>query len=209
VAGTSNPARVRNGVVKGVLTRSSRGRVITAGSHAAAFHAADHALDGCSHASLHSHAELLSIGGVEVHTKMKRSNIYRLIKLGLFPAPIHMGGSKWDAAEIEEYILRLKEERDRKFGPNKFVPRPGIQSGQDADGLNGSLPDHRLGASVGLPPSTLRVLGPELCSALKMLKVDIPELYLDSASWNVSLAVMKVELSPVGNTNGMIKAKKC
>ncbi len=155
-----------------------------------------------------SHTELLSIGEVEVRARMKRSNIYRLIQLGLFPAPIHLGGSKWDAAEVEEYIQRRKEERDLKFGPNKFVPRPGILSGLDANGLNGSLPDHRVGTSVILPLSNLRVLNPELCLALKMLKVDIPELYLDSALWGVSLAVIKVELSPVRHTNLMPKAKK-
>lgn len=98
------------------------------------------------------HTELLSIGKVEVRTRMKRSNIYRSIQLGLFPAPIHLGGSKWDAAEVEEYIQRRKEERDRKFGTNKFVPRPGILSGQDAYDLNGSLPDRGLEASV-VPPS--------------------------------------------------------
>ena len=76
------------------------------------------------------------------------------------------------------------------------MPRPGILSGQDGDGLNGPLSDRKLGASIAPPPSNLRVLSPELCSALKTLKVDIPELYLDSASWNVSLAVIKVELSP-------------
>lgn len=155
-----------------------------------------------------SPTELLSIGEVEVRTHMKRSNIYRLIQLGLFPAPIHLGGAKWDAAEVEEYIQRRKEERDRQLGRNKFVPRPGILSGQDADGLNGLLPDRKLGASIAPPPSNLRVLSPELCSALKMLKVDIPELYLDSASWNVSLAVIKAELSPAPQTKISPKGKK-
>jgi predicted DNA-binding transcriptional regulator AlpA len=164
-------------------------------------------MEVCMSAST-SPTELLSIRQVEGRVKMKQSNIYRLIQLGLFPAPIHLGGSKWDAAEIEEYIQKKKDERDRLRGGNKFVPRPEILSGQDADGLNGSLPEHKLGASITPSPSSLRVLSPELCSALKMLKVDIPELYLDSASWNVSVAVIKVELSPTRQTNVIPKAKK-
>jgi len=135
---------------------------------------------------------------------MKRSNIYRLIQLGLFPAPTHLGGSKWIATEVDEAIERLKDERDRKHGPNKFVPRPSILAALE----NGALP----GVEPASPSSRLqqevRMLSPELSAALRMLKVDIPELYLDSASWNVSLAVIRVELYPARQTNVTPKSKK-
>ena len=155
-----------------------------------------------------SPTDLLLIDEVQARTRMKRSKIYRLIQQGLFPAPIHSGGSKWVGAEVEEYIQRRKEERDHQLGQNKFVPRLGILSSQGADGINGSFPDRKPGASITPAPSNLRMLNPEVCSALKMLKVDIPELYLDSASWTVSLAVIKIDLSRNMQTSAMPKAKK-
>jgi hypothetical protein len=60
--------------------------------------------------------------------------------------------------------------------------------------LGGSSSDGQAGTSASQPPSTVRVLSPELSAALTMLKVDVPELYLDSKDWNVSLAVITVEL---------------
>jgi hypothetical protein len=60
--------------------------------------------------------------------------------------------------------------------------------------LSGSSSDGQAGTSASQPPSTVRVLSPELSAALTMLKVDVPELYLDSKDWKVSLAVITVEL---------------
>jgi predicted DNA-binding transcriptional regulator AlpA len=152
--------------------------------------------------------DLLILQQVEERTKMKRSNIYRLIQLGQFPAPIHLGGSKWIAAEVDEAIERLKEDRDRKNGLNKFVPRPVILNGQGARALSGSFSAGMRETSASQRPSTLRMLEPELCQALKMLKLDIPELYLDPAVWNVSLAVIKVELPPAQPTTPGPKRKR-
>jgi len=153
-------------------------------------------------------ADLLSIEQVEVLALMKRSNIYRLIKLGLFPAPIHMGGSKWSRAEVEECIQRRKDERDRQIGGNKFTPRPAILSGEGTDALNGSSPDGKPETVAGPNPSTFRMLAPELCQALRMLKLDIPELYLDPNDWDVTLAVITVRRSPVQQPKTRPKAKK-
>lgn len=153
-------------------------------------------------------ADLLTLEQVEERTHMKRSNIYRLIPLGRFPAPIHLGGSKWIAAEVDEAIERLKEDRDRKNGPNKFVPRPAILNGQGARALNGSFSAGKPETSASQPPSTVRMLEPELCQALRMLKLDIPELYLDPSVWNVSLAVIKVELSPAQSAKKDSKGKR-
>lgn len=139
---------------------------------------------------------------------MKRSNIYRLIQLGLFPAPIHLGGSKWIAAEVEEFIRRLQDERDRQRGENKFAPRPAILSGQMVGAADGSLSGANVGTSAAPPASTVRMLEPEICQALRMLKLDIPELYQDPAVWSVSLAVMSVKLSPARQANKVPKGKK-
>ena len=139
-------------------------------------------------------ADLMRIDKVEEYVGMKSSNIYRLIGLGLFPAPIHSGGSRWIRAEVDEYIERKKEARDRERGQNKFAPRPAILTAQGT-ALNGSFSGSKPGSPAALPPSTIRVLSPELVEALRLLKVDIPELSLDPTAWNVSLAVIKVELS--------------
>ena len=140
--------------------------------------------------------ELIKIAEVEVRTKMKRANIYRLIQLGQFPAPIHLGGARWRAEEIEEFIQRRTEERDRDRGGNNFVPRPVILFGYGSGAPSGPLFEQEPGITPSQPSSTVRILEPELCQALRMLKLDVPELYLDPAVWNVSLAVVKVELSP-------------
>lgn len=138
--------------------------------------------------------QLLKLCEVEDRTHMGQSNIYRLIALGLFPAPIHLGGSKWIAAEVDEFIERKKDERDRQRGENKFSPRPAILTGQ-GPALNGSFSGTKPGSPPVAPPSTIRMLSPEMVEALRTLHIDIPELYLDPAAWNVSLAVIKVELS--------------
>ena len=151
--------------------------------------------------------ELMTMGQLEPYVGMKRSNVHRLIGLQLFPAPIHLGGSKWIRAEVDEYILRKQDERDRERGPNKFAPRPAILTAQGT-ALNGSIPGSKPGSQAALPPSTIRVLSPELLEALRLLKVDIPELSLDPTAWNVSLAVITVELAsaqPVKNDSNRRK----
>jgi predicted DNA-binding transcriptional regulator AlpA len=154
------------------------------------------------------YTELLDIEEVERRTVMGQSNIYRLIKLGLFPAPIHFGGAKWIAAEVEEYIQRCVEKRDRERGGNKFVPRPSILSGNGSGAPNGALSEDKLGTTPGQPASAVRMLGPELCEALRMLKADIPELYLDPTVCQVVLAVIKVDLPTAQPVNMSPKRKK-
>jgi len=152
--------------------------------------------------------ELWEIDEVEKRTKMKSSNIYRLIKLGQFPAPIHLGGAKWIAAEVEEYIQRRADERDHELGGNKFVPRPSILSGNASGVPDGVRPEDKPGTTPGQPASTVRMLGPELCEALRMLKADIPELYVDPAACNVFLAVIKVDLPSASPATNRPKGKK-
>jgi predicted DNA-binding transcriptional regulator AlpA len=154
------------------------------------------------------HPKLLTIAEVETRTKMKRSNIYRLIELGQFPAPIHLGGARWRADEVEEFIQRRTEERDRERGGNNFVPRSAILSGSITSGQNGALSRGKTEITPSQQPSTVRMLGLELCEALRILKVDIPELYLDTAAFNVFLAVVKVELPSVPPANSGSKGKK-
>jgi predicted DNA-binding transcriptional regulator AlpA len=155
--------------------------------------------------------EVLAIAEVELRASIKKSSIYSLIKRGLFPPPltIGVGGSRWIAREVDEYIARRRDERDRQRGVNKFAPRPAILSGRGTTVLDGFFSDGKPGTPASLPPSTVRMLPPEVSEALRILKVDIPELYLDSASWNVSLAVVKVQVSPVGQTRIDTKGKKC
>ena len=150
-----------------------------------------------------SSPELLSIRRVQDRTGMGRSNIYRLMVLGLFPRPIQLGGSKWIASEVDEFIQQRKDERDRQHGQNNFAPRPSILSGLDE-----SLSHNKPRTSAGPLPSTIRMLGPELCDALRMLNLDIPEVYLDPETWTVSLAVIKIELSPSHPTRKAPKGEK-
>jgi predicted DNA-binding transcriptional regulator AlpA len=151
--------------------------------------------------------ELLTLAEVELRTKMKSSNIYRLIKLGLFPCPIKFGGAKWIAAEVEEYVQRQIEERDRERDPNNFVPRPSILSGNSMS-ANGARSQEKPGITPAQPASTVRMLDPQLCEALRLLKVDIPELYVDPAACNVVLAVIKVDLPSAQQVNTSSKGKK-
>ena len=154
------------------------------------------------------YTELLEIEEVEQRTKMKSSNIYRLIQLGEFPAPIHFGGSKWIAAEVEEYIQRCIEKRDRERGGNKFVPRASILSGDPTGTPNGAWSEDKPGVTPGQPASAVRMLGPDLVDALRLLKVDVPELYLDPATCNVVLAVIKVDLPSAQPAKPAAKGKK-
>jgi predicted DNA-binding transcriptional regulator AlpA len=118
--------------------------------------------------------ELLTIGEVEVRSKMKRSWIYQLIKLRKFPAPIHLGGSKWIAAEVEEYVQRRIEERDRQHGENNFVPRAQILQFQPTGHRNAPPSMAGVVDSATANESTLRVVHPTLCDALRTLRIDIP-----------------------------------
>jgi predicted DNA-binding transcriptional regulator AlpA len=152
--------------------------------------------------------ELLTIEEVEERTKMGHSWIYELIKRGEFPAPIHMGGSKWVAFEVEEFIQRRKDERDLKYGQSKFAPRARILHFQ-TDGAR-SAPISMIGVvdSVTANESTLRVLGAGLCAALRTLRIDIPELYLDQDSWQVNLLVMKIDRKQAKPMKNGLKRKK-
>ena len=154
------------------------------------------------------YTDLLDIQEVERRTKMKSSNIYRLVKLSQFPAPIHLGGAKWIAAEVEEYIQRLEEERDRGRGGNKFAPRPSILVGNPSGAPSGASSEDQPGTTPGQPTSTVRMLDPEICDALRLLKVDIPELYVDPTACNVVLAVIKVDLPLAQPEKPAAKAKK-
>lgn len=154
------------------------------------------------------YTELLDIEEVEKRTKMKRSNIYRLIQLGKFPAPIHLGGAKWFAAEVEEYIQRCADVRDRELGGNKFAPRPSILSGNVSGAPSGALSEGKCRTTPGQPASAVRMLGPELCEALRILKADIPELYLSPTVCNVVLAVIKVDLPSAPPANNRPNGKK-
>lgn len=152
-------------------------------------------------------ADLLTLKQLEPYVHMKSSNIYRLIAQKRFPAPLSLGGSKWIRAEVDEYIQRCKDERDRQRGENKFAPRSAILSNQQP-ALNGSIPGSKPGSPAVAPPSTIRILGPEIVEALRLLKLDIPELSLDPTAWNVSLAVVKVELASSQPAKQASKHKK-
>jgi predicted DNA-binding transcriptional regulator AlpA len=106
---------------------------------------------------------------------MGKSNIYRLMALGMFPRPIQLGGSKWVASEVEESIQLRKHERDRQHSRDGFAPRPDIFPGQGG-AMNESISGIQPGTSASQLASTVRMLSPELCDALRMLKLDIPEL---------------------------------
>jgi predicted DNA-binding transcriptional regulator AlpA len=138
-------------------------------------------------------SELLTIGEVLARAKMKSSWLYELIKRGEFPAAIHLGGSKWLRAEVDEAIAQRVEERNREHGQNKFFPRARVFPFQPNGAGNAPLSVAAVMESATANESTLRVLSPELCDALRTLRIDIPELYLDEDSWRVDLLIMKVE----------------
>jgi len=109
-------------------------------------------------------------------------------------------------SEVDEYLERNKEARDRERGPNKFSPRPAILTAQGT-ALNGSFSGNKPVSPAGRPP-TIRILGPEMVEALRLLKIDIPELSLDPAARNVSLAVVKMELASASPEKKDSKRKK-
>jgi len=152
--------------------------------------------------------DVLTIEEVEVRTKMKHSRIYELIRLGEFPAPIRLGGSKWIKAEVEEYKQRKIEERDRERGGNKFVPRAQLLQCPPTGNRSTQLSAAEAVASAAATESTLRVLRPELCAALRTLKIDIPELYLDQNAWQVNILVMKTDRKPDQTPKDTLKLKR-
>lgn len=59
---------------------------------------------------------LLRLAEVIELTGMKKSTIYRLIKEGQFPAPIHPAGTRiscWSASDVEKWVAKqIATERD-------------------------------------------------------------------------------------------------
>ena len=58
---------------------------------------------------------LLRLPEVEAAVGLKKTTIYDHIKKGLFPAPVKTGAGQingWVSDEIQEYIERLKAERE-------------------------------------------------------------------------------------------------
>lgn len=53
--------------------------------------------------------------------------------------------------------------------------------------------------------STPRVLSLDLCNALRALRVDVPELYLDQGDWQVNLLVMKIDVKMAPPLEGKLK----
>ena len=53
---------------------------------------------------------------VEQRTGLRRSEIYRRVSLGTFPAPVKLGerASAWDSREIDKWIADRIAERDAK-----------------------------------------------------------------------------------------------
>ena len=62
--------------------------------------------------------ELLTAKNVCAKGKFHRSSFYRLMALGLMPAPLKFGASsRWDAAEIDAAIQALADRRKPKPQP--------------------------------------------------------------------------------------------
>ncbi|MGH8183894.1 MAG: helix-turn-helix transcriptional regulator [Rhodanobacteraceae bacterium] len=59
---------------------------------------------------------LLRLPQVKAQTGLSRSELYRRIGMGAFPAPIKIGAraSAWSSAEIERWIAELIAQRDAK-----------------------------------------------------------------------------------------------
>lgn len=55
---------------------------------------------------------------VRSRTGLSRSEIYRRIQLGTFPAPVKLGerASAWDSGEIDNWIAGRLAERDARVG---------------------------------------------------------------------------------------------
>lgn len=59
---------------------------------------------------------LLRLPQVKAHTGLSRSELYRRIAKGEFPAPVKIGAraSAWNSAEIERWKAERMAERDAK-----------------------------------------------------------------------------------------------
>lgn len=59
---------------------------------------------------------LLRLPQVKLRTGLSRSELYRRIAAGTFPAPIKIGerASAWSSAEVERWIAERIAERDAK-----------------------------------------------------------------------------------------------
>ena len=59
---------------------------------------------------------LEKLPSVQARTKLSRSEIYRRIAAGMFPAPVKLGerASAWNTDEIDAWIAERIAERDRR-----------------------------------------------------------------------------------------------
>jgi prophage regulatory protein len=66
---------------------------------------------------LSAHPVLLRLPQVKARTGLSRSEIYRRIAIGTFPAPIKIGerASAWSSTEIECWIEERIAQRDAKL----------------------------------------------------------------------------------------------
>lgn len=62
------------------------------------------------------HSRLVRLPYVKLHTGLSRSEIYRRIAAGTFPAPVKLGerASAWDSREIDAWIAARIAARDAK-----------------------------------------------------------------------------------------------
>lgn len=65
---------------------------------------------------LSAHPVLLRLPEVKARTGLSRSEIYRRIAIGTFPAPIKIGrrASAWSSIEIDRWIAERIAQRDAK-----------------------------------------------------------------------------------------------
>jgi prophage regulatory protein len=63
-----------------------------------------------------THFVLLRLPEVKAHTGLSRSELYRRIAQGTFPAPVKIGAraSAWSSAEVERWKAERIAERDAK-----------------------------------------------------------------------------------------------
>lgn len=63
-----------------------------------------------------AHSVLLRLPQVKARTGLSRSELYRRIAIGAFPAPIKIGAraSAWNSIEIERWIEERIAQRDAK-----------------------------------------------------------------------------------------------
>jgi prophage regulatory protein len=76
-----------------------------------------------------AHLVLLRFPQVSARTGLSRSELYRRIAIGSFPAPIKIGAraSAWSSLEIERWMAERIAQRDAKTGTGEW-PRHGSKS---------------------------------------------------------------------------------